>query len=55
MAGRIGFRQRAALRAGARVEVYDAPPPAIHLGGLWLAAGAPLLATLVLLALRFVG
>ncbi len=53
MAGRIGFGSDAPLRAGATREPRFVGPRAVHPGALWLAAAAPLTATLLLLAARF--
>ena len=55
MAGRIGFGRPAPLRAGAALPARFAAPRSLHTGALWLAAAAPLTATLMMLALRFIG
>jgi hypothetical protein len=52
MSGRIGFGGEAPLRAGMPGEPRFAAPRAVHPGALWLAAAAPLAATLLLLAAR---
>ncbi|MGU3536636.1 hypothetical protein [Methylobacterium sp. A54F] len=51
--GRIGLgSNRAPLRRGAREDARYALPRSLHPGALWLAAGAPLLATLLALTVR---
>lgn len=50
MAVGIGFGNGAALRAGVSSPLRFTAPPAIHSGALWLAAAAPILATLLLIA-----
>ncbi|WP_187278488.1 hypothetical protein [Methylobacterium sp. WL64] len=50
MAVGIGLRDRAPLRAGVSRPLRFTAPPAIHSGALWLAAAAPILATVLLIA-----
>lgn len=51
-AGRIGLGGQAPLRAGAPRDPRFVAPRSSHPGALWLAAAAPLAATLILLAAR---
>lgn len=53
-AGRIGLGSGAPLRTGMTADPRFVAPRAVHPGALWLAAAAPLAATLALLAARFV-
>jgi hypothetical protein len=50
--GVIGFGGETPARGGAAHEPRFAAPRAVHPGALWLAAAAPLAATLLLLAAR---
>lgn len=52
-AGRIGFGSEPPLRVGAGRDPRFVAPRSTHPGALWLAAAAPLAATLLLLAMRF--
>lgn len=51
-AGRIGIGGGAPLRPGAAGDARFVAPRSTHPGALWLAAAAPLAATLLLLAAR---
>lgn len=52
MAGRIGFGTSAVPRAGRGAASRYGAPRSAHRGALWLAAGAPALAMLILLCGR---
>ncbi len=54
-AGRIGFGNEAPLHVGAARDPRFVAPRSTHPGALWLAAAAPLAATLLLLAARISG
>jgi hypothetical protein len=50
MAIGIGFGREQPLRPGVARPMRFTAPPAVHAGALWLAAAAPVLATLLLIA-----
>ena len=50
MAIGIGFGREEPLRPGVAQPLRFSAPPAWHAGALWLAAAAPALATLLLIA-----
>ena len=52
MAGRIGFGTSAVLRTGRGEAFRYSAPPGLDRGALWLAAGVPALAILILLCAR---
>lgn len=49
MAVQIGFGRGAILRPGVSQSLRFTAPPTLHSGALWLAATAPVLATLLLI------